>query len=224
MRIPAQLLARLDAADVNALVAFMLKVEERLPQIYDENVMDHQESRGDDGTLFGLKIYKHLRYAVMQDVEDLDGVAFVEDNGAYYIAIGPLRIRLDSLGHFVYEDVMHTFPDSSPTKRAIGHVNSQQLSLPIPQARPVPEPSAYELTRLTAGHFGNPREGLVKWYLGAWTGNANGVGAAWAWIERQDDSGEAEGGGFTPRAPRKPIAPFDQRAADAVVVRPRPTA
>jgi hypothetical protein len=98
MVLPAQLLARLDDGDVVALQEFALKVANRLPQVYDENVMDHQESRGDDGPLFGFKVYKHLRFAMMQDVEDLPDVAFVEDNGAYYIAIGPLSIRLDSLG------------------------------------------------------------------------------------------------------------------------------
>ncbi len=199
----------------------MLKVADRLLQVYDENVMDHQESRGDDGPLFGFKVYKHLRFATMQDVEDRPGVAFVEDNGAYYVSIGPLCIRLDSLGHFAHQDVLHSFPDTSPTKRSVGFRNAAQLSLDIPQARPAPPASAYELNRLTVGHFGNPREGLVKWYLGAWAASPNGR-KAWAWIERQDESGEA--GGFATLSPRMPIEPFDQRIADSVVVRPRPSA
>jgi hypothetical protein len=77
------------------------------------------------------------------------------------------------------------------------------------------------LNRLTVGHFGNPREGLVKWYLGGWAATPNGQ-KAWAWIERQDESGEA--GGFATLAPRTPIEPFDQRTADVVAVRPRPSA
>jgi hypothetical protein len=221
MLIPPPLLARLTDEDGDALRRFMIRLGQRLVSVYSENLLDHQESRGDDGQLFGFKVYKHLRYGLMTDADGDEIIEYIEHNGAYHIAIGPLRIRIDSLGHFAYEDVRCAFPDSSPTKQAVGQQNANQLRLDLAGVEPVPNEDAYELNALTAGHFGNPREGFVKWYLGAWTELRNGR-QAWAWIDRQDDADEDFGGdGFGPLVPRAPLPPFDQRPADEIIVRPR---
>ncbi|MEA2168017.1 MAG: hypothetical protein QOF76_1317 [Solirubrobacteraceae bacterium] len=57
-------------------------------------------------------------------------------------------------------------PDSSPTKLAVGRSN-YQLRFEMPELEPVPDDTSLALNRLTVGHFGTPREGLVKWYLGS---------------------------------------------------------
>jgi hypothetical protein len=220
------LLERLSAAESAALHRLVAVIEETLRSVYREAMLDHQESRGDDAQLFGFKVYKHARYALMQAVADDPDIHFVEHNGAYYLAIGPLRIRVDLLGHFAHEDVLATFPDASPTKQAVGRSNAQQMRFEMPETEPVPDEAAFALNALTFGHFaltfghfGNAREGLVKCYVGAWTELQAGR-KAWAWIERQDDSGED----VAPLSPTSPIVPFHERLADAVSVRPRRSA
>lgn len=226
MLLPAQLLDRLGDEETAGLGRFMNMLAHHLVSVYSENLLDYQESRGDDGQVYGFRVYKHLRYALMTDAEDDEVIEFVEQNGAYYMAVGPLRIRVDSLGHFANEDVRHAFPDASPTKQAFGRRNADQLRLDLRGIDPVPDDDAFELNALTAGHFGNPREGFVKWYLGAWTELPDGR-KAWAWIERQDDADDDFGGGggdIGPLAPRAPLPPFDQRQADEVIIRPRKSA
>jgi hypothetical protein len=217
--LPPELLQRLVPPESSALERLIELIERTLKVVYREAVLDHQESRGDDAQLFGFKVYKHERYALLQGVTGDPGIGFIEENGAYYLLVGPLRIRVDSLGHFVHEDVLSAFPDASPTKRAVGHSNAAQLSLDIPDAQPVRDANAFQLNALTAGHFGNPREGLVKWYLGAWTQDNSGK-KSWAWIERQDEPGE----GVAPLETPAPIVPFNERPADAISVHPRRSA
>jgi hypothetical protein len=220
MVIPSQLMNRLSDGEHAQLRELLDAANEFLPRIYRDAVLDYQESRGDDAALFGLRVYKHLRFAVGQFVGGQTGVVFFEPNGSYEVGIGPLRIRIDLLGHSLHEDVLECFPDSSPTKVAVGESNHSQLRLEMPEVDLVPGLADYNLNRLTVGHFGNPREGLVKWYLGAWT-NTDSGGQRWAWVERQDDLGE--GSLPAPLKPRGPI-PFNERAVDAVSVIPRRSA
>jgi hypothetical protein len=166
-------------------------------------------------------VYKHLRHEAAEFAMAEQGVGMFEPNGSYELAIGPLRIRIDVMGHFQHEDVLVCFPDNTPAKDAVGDDNHAQMRLELPCVDLQPGLADYELNRLTIGHFGNPREGLVKWYVGAWTRTDAG-GKRWAWILRQDDYGE----GTQPASlkPRHPIVPFDRRTADTVSVRPRRTA
>lgn len=217
MRIPNDLAARLAPEQLAALDRLLGELGELMPRLYREALLDYQESRGDDAALYGLRVYKHLRFALMSFVERDPLISFVEVNGAYSLNVGPLQIRVDSLGHHAHQDVHTCFPDSSPSKLDVGRTNFFQLRFELPEAEPVPEASAYSLSRLTAGHFGNPREGLVKWYLGAWTETESG-GKTWAWIERQDDD---LGQQPAPLSPKGPIVPFNERGADIVAVRPR---
>jgi hypothetical protein len=220
MRISEALRARLSRAEVAALERLLAGLDELLPRIYREALIDYQESRGDDAALYGLRVYKHLRFALTTFADRDPDIMFLEPNGSYVLAVGPLRLRVDSLGHFVNEDVLGCFPDNSPTKQAVGRRNLLQLRFEMPEADPVPDQAAFNLNALTAGHFGNPSEGLVKWYLGAWTETETG-GRTWVWIERQD---EDRGEQAAPLAPRVPIVPFNERAADIVSVQPRRSA
>jgi hypothetical protein len=217
--LPPQLIGRLSASEAGDLHRLCDLLDRTLNSVYRDALLDHQESRGDDGQLFGFKVYKHVRFSLMQALDDDPDIRFVEQNGAYHLLIGPLRVRVDSLGHFAHEDVLAAFPDASPTKQAVGRSNAQQLRFELPDLEPTPNRGAFLLNALTVGHFGNPREGLVKWYIGAWT-QLHGGDKRWAWIERQDQPDEDLG----PLPQRSAIVPFDQRTPDEVSVRPRRTA
>jgi hypothetical protein len=220
MDIPFELTARLDADEQSHLVALLASVEESLPRVYRNAVLDYQESRGDDSALFGLRVYKHLRHEGSGFVAGRRGIQFAEPNGSYEIVIGPLHIRIDGLGHSRHDDVLLCFPDSSPTKAAVGESNYQQLQLDFAQVGRTPTAADFSLNHLTVGHFGNPREGLAKWYFGAWRTTEAG-GREWVWIRRQDAVADA----LTPSlAPREPVVPFSRRTADVVSLRPRPGA
>lgn len=217
--IPPSLLNRLTSPQADALCRLCELTGQILDKIYREALLDYQESRGDDAQLYGFRVYKHIRFAVMHAVAEDPLIKFLEENGAYCLAIGPLRIRIDSLGHFAHEDVHGAFPDASPTKQDVGRSNYLQLRFDLSDTEPPPDSSSYSLNALTIGHFGNPREGLVKWYLGAWT-QLDGGGRKWAWIERQDDTGEDT----QTLPPRSPLVPFNERDPDEVAVRPRRSA
>lgn len=219
MRLPAPLVTRLSADDVAALERLLDALDDLLPRIYREALLDYQESRGDDAALYGLRVYKHLRFELSLLADHDPGIRFLEPNGSYALAVGPLQVRVDSLGHFVHEDVLACFPDSSPTKQAVGRTNLLQMKFDMPEIEVVPDRAAYNLNALTIGHFGNPREGMVKWHLGAWTETDSG-GRAWAWIERQDTGRAAA----TAPPSRGPIIPFSDRDADVVKVSPRRSA
>lgn len=211
--------ARLAPATADAFLRLLVIAERCLADAYNEGLLDHQVSLGDDAQLYGFKVWKRLRFAFMQAAVDDDEIRFVEVNGAYHLAVGPLCIRVDSLGHTADEDVLCAFPDASPAKQAVGRSNAAQLRFEMPEVELAPDESAFRLNKLTIGHFGNAREGLVKWYVGAWIELDHG-GRTWAWIDRQDERGSA-----VEKLPAtKPIVPFDQRTAHAVTVQPRRTA
>ncbi len=80
MDIPPQLSARLATAEQSQLVKLLDEVAQFMPGVYQAAVLDHQESRGDDSALFGLRVYKHLRHeAIGVAIADL-GIGVVEPN------------------------------------------------------------------------------------------------------------------------------------------------
>jgi len=97
---------------------------------------------------------------------------------------------------------------------AFGETN--QLTLFSRDAETPTDESSYAPNSLTIGHFGNPRDGLVKWYLGAWAVDELGH-KRWTWIERQDDPNE----GVEPLPARPRVVPFSERPQEALEVRPR---
>jgi hypothetical protein len=213
--LPAPLISRLGANDADALERLLDTVEEALRGVYTHNVEDYRESRGDDAQLFGFKVWKHLGYALEQALIDEPVLVFARVEGSYEIRLGPLRIGVYGLGHTAGDDVHGCFPDQSPFKRAFGEQN--QLSLfALESVEPLPDTAAYATDSLTVGHFGNPRDGLVKWYLGAWVADELGR-RRWSWIERQDQPDE----GMVPLAPRPQQAPFTEQPRQGIEIRPR---
>jgi hypothetical protein len=213
--IPSPLASRLDAVQYAALERLLAATDGALRDVYRANVADYRETRGDDAQLFGLKVWKHLWYALRQTLADDQDIVFVATNGSYEIQIRPLRIGAYGLGHFADEDVHQRFPDSSPFKRAFGEANQLRL-FAVETVEPPTDESGYALNSLTLGHFGNARDGLVKWYLGAWTVTDLAT-KRWAWIERQDGAEED----VEPLPTRPPVVPFGDQPREVLEVRAR---
>lgn len=217
-KLPPKLIGRLDTADASALDRLIRESGPLLRGVYERNVADHVEARGDDAQLFGLKNYKHARHGFAERFADDDLIHFdTRPDGSYEILVGPFRIRVDSLGDFAHEDVLTRFPDHSPAKRSFAAANQLRL-FSVDEDRVAPSEGAELLNCLTIGHLGNPREGLVKWYVGAWTHDRQGR-PYWAWIERQDlDDGNVP---VEPLTPREPLTPYYERPRAALNVEPR---
>lgn len=101
---PTVLTGRLDPADASALDRLVRQSGPLLHRVYQRNVADHVEARGDDAQLFGLKNYKHARYGLAERFADDDRIHFdTRPDGSYEILVGPFRIRVDSLGDFAHD-------------------------------------------------------------------------------------------------------------------------
>ncbi len=189
-----------------------------LRAVYTANVADHREARGDTAQLFGLKIWVHGDFQVSGRFEDHPRVEVVHSNGSYSVQVGPVSIGVYKLGDTADEDVHESFPDTSPTKRSYAERNGAQLRLfDTEPDSPLPPTARYALNDLIVGHFGNPRDGLVKWFVGAPTTDKRGA-RRWAWIARQDLPRLVA----RPDSGRPPIVPFDAREIEPLGVRPRP--
>ncbi len=217
VNLPEQLLDRLSESDALALKRAVQIVGEELHANYRANVADHREARGDNAQLFGMKIWVHGRFRLEGRFEDDPEVRIVDVNGSYCLRIGPLSVGVYKVGDLLDDDVHHRFPDTSTTKRSYGERNRDQLTLfeASGLAPPVDE-AAYALNDLTIAHFGNPREGLVKWYAGAFVADELGR-LRWAWLARQG----LEGLGANQESPSPPIVPFSEREVEDFQIAPR---
>lgn len=216
--LPLQLLARLGSDDATALVDAVDAIGQELGAVYAVNVADHREARGDNSQLFGLKIWVHGDFQITGRFEDDAQVEVVHSNGSYSVQVGPVSTGVYKLGDTADEDVHECFPDTSPTKRSYAERNRAQLRLFDSEPdSPLPPAARYALNDLIVGHFGNPRDGLVKWFVGAPTTDERGV-RRWAWIARQAPPGVIA----RPDLGRPPIVPFDAREVEPLEVRPRP--
>jgi hypothetical protein len=215
--LPPHLVQRLTTDEAAALHRAIDAIGEELAIVYATNVADHREARGDNSQLFGLKVWVHGRHRFTLRFEEDDLVRVVDASGSYSILTPPFSIGVYKLGDSPHDDVHACFPDASPTKRAYGQRNAAQLSIyDLSPTPPLPRDAAFGLNDLIVGHHGNPRDGLVKWYVGAYVIDAHGR-PAWAWVQPQDMPGEAT----QPARRRPPIIPFDGREAEALEVRPR---
>jgi hypothetical protein len=206
------------AADLEKVID---AVGEELALVYAQTCDDHLESRGDNSQVFGLRIWTRGDFRLTGRFEDSNKVQVEHSKGSYKLCLEQLSMGCYKLGHSVDEDIHLAFPDESPTKRAYGELNRQQLSFfECPVVSPLPADVRYQLDELVIGHFGNPRDGLTKWYVGAMVTD-DLERPSWAWIERQDLPGEAR----MPGGQRPPIAPFDSREVPTLRVEPkrRPT-
>lgn len=216
--LPPPLLKRLTPIEAAALARAVDTIGEELAAVYAANIQDHRESRGDNAQLFGMKIWVHGDFRISGRFEETSDIRVSHTNGSYAVLLGGLSIGVYKLGDTVEEDVHGCFPDASPTKRAYAERNRRQLALfELEPASPLPLSARYALNDLIVGHFGNPRDGLAKWYVGAPTTDEQGW-RRWAWISKQDLPGVA----IQTVPARPPMVPFDAREVDALEVRPRP--
>jgi hypothetical protein len=215
--LPDSLLQRFSPEEASTLRRALTGIGEELAAVYATNVADHREARGDDAQLFGLKIWVHGRHRIGLRFEDDADIIVTYPNGSYAVHVKPLSIGVYKLGDSIHDDIHACPPDASPTKRGYGERNSDQLSLfdSTPES-PLPTAIRYACNDLIVGHFGNPRDGLIKWYFGATVVDDLGQ-QVWAWVERQDLPGSSA----EPAPRREPILPFDQREADSLELRPR---
>lgn len=205
----------------DALSSAVDAIGEELAYVYAQNARDHSEARGDNAQLFGQKIWYHGDYRITLRLDDHSQAAVTHRNGSYRIEVGPLSVGVYKLGDTIDEDIHECFPDDSPTKRAYAERNVQQLRLfnpeePTPDL-PLPPEIRYGLNDLIVGHFGNPRDGLVKWYVGAPTTDDRDI-RRWAWVQPQRVVSTNVAGLTLPRS----VAAFDPSQAEPLEVRPRP--
>lgn len=184
--LPFPLLARLDAETASALREVIDLVGDELAAVHQVNRHDHRESRGDNAQIFGLKNYVHCRFRLEGQLQGDPRAHLVHEKGAYRIVVPPLSIGVYCLGSHLEDDIHERFPIESPSKRTFGTRNRDQIALFESDATATLSTEArYGLNDLIVGHFGNPREGLVKWYAGAYVLDADGS-PRWAWVERQE--------------------------------------
>lgn len=215
--VPRLLLNRLGPEHGAALSEAIDAIGEELDLVYKQTCSDHRESRGDNAQVFGLKIWARGEFRVDARFLDSPQANLVRENGSYRVAVSELAIGVYKLGQTVDDDIHLCFPDESPTKRAYAERNTAQLTLfEIPVVSALPADIRYSLNDLVIGHFGNPRDGLTKWYVGAMIVDDQGR-PSWAWVERQDDPGEAT----SPAPQRPPIEPFGSREVPQIRVGPR---
>jgi hypothetical protein len=198
-----------------------------LGHLYADEVADHREARGDNGQLFGMKLWVHGWFRYEELFADDPIVQVVADNGSWALHIGCLRVGIYRQGSHVDDDVHHDIPHAdSETKRSYGESNAAQLELfNTSVGRPtLDDAGVAALMALTITHFGNSRDGLVKWYVGA-----QSQPGRWGWVMRQPDvepRREDGTGGVTPLRPVHPtrpgngIVPFDQPPVQDIDVVP----
>jgi hypothetical protein len=211
LELPEELTARLSPEELR-LPDVLALVEDEMRAVYAMNVADHHDARGDNALLFALKIWHHVWFAVARRAEEVGGLLVVDANNSHQLRLGTLKVGIHKLGDFADDDIHSCFPDGSPTQRSYGERNRGQLRLFDCEPQPgLPAPQAFALRDLIVGHFGNPEEGLAKWYVGAYTFDPAGK-PFWAWVRRQDPVASQE---------RPDMTPFDARPAADVEVRPR---
>jgi hypothetical protein len=228
-RVPPELFAALTPEERRGLTRALDRLGQELADLYADEVVDHREARGDNGQLFGMKIWIHGWFRYEELFADDRDVHVVSENGSWALHIGRLRIGIYRQGSHADEDVHQEIPHAdSAIKRSYGTRNAAQLALfDGDLGRPTLDAASIAaLLDLTITHFGNSRDGLVKWYIGAQSRPGH-----WGWVWRQPDTKprweDDSDGGVTPIRPIKPrrpggdVVPFDQRLVPDVEITPR---
>jgi len=188
--IPQPLRDRLGEEPADMLGAVVGIVEASLRQVYEMDSSAYDPSVGDNSQLFGQNIWHHGWFAIEEALDGFDAVLVNHEDNSHRIHLGKLTIAVYKGGKDEVDRIDDVNLNGSATKR--NHVARNQLQLFSLEEfmRPVAE-RAYELNTLWIVHFGNPREQLVKLYLGAPTRNAEDR-TEWAWYRRVDKGGAAE--------------------------------
>jgi hypothetical protein len=215
--LPFPLLARLDTESAAALRDVVGIVGVELAAVHRINLRDHRESRGDNAQIYGLKNYVHCRFRLEGLLQGNPRIHLIHENGAYRIVVPPISIGAYCLGSNLEDDIHECFPVESPSKRTFGTRNRDQIALfENESTSPLTAETRYGLNDLIVGHFGNPRDGLVKWYLGAYVFGEDGS-PRWAWVERQELPTET----IEPLPAPSLVTPFSAAAVEPLSVQPR---
>lgn len=216
---PVQLEQRLSREELAALYWAASMVVDAAGQAYGDAVADHHEAKGDEAQLFGNSVKTRHRFQVERRIEG-QPLVVVEDLGwnIHRLRVGPLRIKSYKLGEFIDDDIHRRFPGPKGGYTAGSDgIHREQMGLFSLSPKSLIDPSEATLGNdLIFGHFGNPREGLVKHYLGA-LGVDDQDRRYWAWVERQDQ----QSGASERESQRPSFAPFDQRPAAGLLVNPK---
>jgi hypothetical protein len=209
VELPPQLIKNLSFPEAQLLRRVLGVVGEELDAVYRAAVRHHRPR--DNATIFGQRTWVHSWAALEDRRDELGEAEVIEHKNSSYLRVGRLKVGIHKLGHGADDDIHSCFPEGSDTKRSYGQNNSLQLALfdSTPDS-PLAEDAAFALRELTIGHFGNPKEGLVKWYVGAYIYDDAGR-PRWAWITRQK----------APAATPPPVTPYSEKQPEPVEVPPR---
>jgi hypothetical protein len=202
--IPDRLRARLGDERADRLEELLLTAERVLRDVYKMDAKDHDPDIGDNANLFGLKIWHHGWFALEHELEGWPDVRITHEDNSFRIRIWDLTIAVYKVGNSGADSIYDVNFDGSATKKAYAERNKAQLQLfPIEAIRTPEVDEAFALNDLWVAHFGNPREQLVKLYVGAPSLDESDH-RQWAWCRRIDAPGADADAAHEPVAP----APF----------------
>ena len=212
--IPEPLRQRLGEEQTALLVDVARLVERTLRHVYDADGRNYDPSWGDNAQLFGMGIWHHGWHAIEEALDELVGVAITHEDNSHRLRLGDLTIAVYKGGDDETDSIFDMNLNGSATKRA--YVDRNQLTLfSADDLRAPVEDRAYDLKTLWLSHFGNPREGLVKPYIGAPARDSED-NSDWAWHARVD---AADGGGDGTRRPVPELPPpFDQQPEPEILL------
>jgi hypothetical protein len=203
--IPDRLRARLGDVRADRLIELLLTIERVLGRVYEMDATAHDPDIGDNANLFGQKIWHHGWFALEQELEGWEDVNVTSEENSFRIRIWELTIAVYKVGDSDGDSIYDVNFNGSATKKAYAKRNQAQLQLFPFEAVEGPEHEhAFEVNDLWVAHFGNPRDQLVKLYVGA-PSLDDSDHKEWAWYRRIDRPGDRGGGSREPVAP----APFD---------------
>lgn len=194
-------------------------ISEELEDAYASSVASHNEAEGDDALLFGNTVRVRHRHRAAFRCEEKPGVVLEETAWRVHrVRVGRFRIKIYKLGEFIDDDIYRCLPNrGGDVERLGGLIRLGQIPLfSVDPVAPLEIHEAVQINDLVYGHFGNPRQGLVKQYAGAVVLDERGR-QRWAWVLRQDErtSSALADGDLRP----KPIVPFSQRQPAAIEVK-----
>jgi len=205
--IPDRLRARLGDDRADRLAELLLTVERTLQHVYEIDATGHDPDIGDNATLFGQKIWHHSWFALEHELESWEDVKVTCEENSFRLRIWELTIAVYKVGDTEADSLHDVNFNGSATKKSYAKRNQAQLQLfPFEAVERSERDHAFELNDLWVAHFGNPREQLVKLYVGAPSLDETDR-KEWAWSRRIDKPDHGGDGSRQPVAP----APFGDR-------------
>jgi hypothetical protein len=204
--IPEPLRRRLGDERADRLAELVCVVERELRHVYEMDSRAFDPTVGDNSQLFGLGIWHHGWFFIDQVLEDWPEALVTHEDNSHRIRVFGLTLAVYKGGDLVEESIYEVNFNGSATKKQYARENQLRL-FPLESVERPEDETAFDLTELWLVHFGNPREGFVKLYIGAPTFDELDR-PCWAWYRRVDEGGPGGGGGE--RVPDEP-EPYDAR-------------